>query len=802
MLANFPANITVRVMFLSVLFSDCCIWCTPWFYGWVLLGVLGLGIFAFLVATLWHSRKVEPGFRYWEIALKVFIYVVMRCRYRFQVSGQENVPRTGGVMLASNHVTYLDAALVPAMCMRPVHMMAWAAYENSPIMSRITRMFRAILVSSTRAKDAIRLATEKLQEGKAVGIFPEGQLSRDSSSMAAFQGGCELIARKAGVPVVPVYIDGMRGSFFGYSRGKPFQKWPRWGRPSVTILYGKPIFPTKTKTVRDHVAELGAIAYARRAEFRGHIGHAMACGLARFARKEILVDRSGPTRAPFSGALLLALARWCSRDWKKTVPENRVGIVLPPGVGAFVANIACVMAGKSPVNLNFTLGRAQVEACIAKTDLKTFVTAGIFREKLGEKFPDFPWDSMERIIDIAEVLKGAPKWRLALLLGMIHVLPGRLLCRLWGVPDKGGDAEAAVLCTSGSSGLPKGVPLTHANILGNCCQFSETGIVPENASLLGNLPIFHSFGFTVSLWFALSNGIRVVTTPSPIEVARNISAIREEKVSILIGTPTFFRSYMKKASREDMASVQVVVAGAEKTPANFAEEWESRFDSRYFEGYGATETTPVVGVNLFDVVDKDAFGGVFVRGRLGSIGRMLPGMAARFTSPIDSEPTPSLEGGVLWLKGVNVFPGYINDPERTKEALTEDGWYCTGDLARLDNDGFLFIEGRQARFSKIGGEMVPHGTVEDAIRRVLGLHFGDDMEQRIAIASREDDAKGESLVLLTTIEVNADKLRADLVAEGLSNLWIPKIIRRVEKIPVLATGKLDLQGLKELAKEQ
>ncbi len=606
------------------------------------------------------------------------------------------------------------------------------------------------------------------------------------------------------MPVVPVYLDGLWGSLFSYWKGKVLWKWPRRGRPTVRVVFGAPIPAKETATVRERVQELGADAYARRPEFCRSLGEETVRALARHPGKVVAVDRSGPQRRAFRGALVLALARWCMVNWRKEwAEEKRAGIVLPPGIGSTVANLACAMLGKSPVNLNFTLGRAQVEASIAATGLRVFVSAGVFREKLEEKLPDFPWAKMEPLVDVATLLQRAPKGKLLWWMVQAWVLPGWLLCRCWGVSRRGGNCEAAVLCTSGSSGQPKGVPLTHANILGNCRQFEETGIVPEEAVLLGNLPVFHSFGFTVSLWFVLSRCIRVVNTPSPIETARNIAAIREEGVTILVGTPTFYRTYLKKATPEDMASLRIVVAGAEKTPAGFAEEWEARFSgSRYFEGYGATETTPVVAVNLHDVADPAVRGGNFPGFRARSVGRMLLGMAARFTSPFDEQPAAFASGGVLWLKGVNVFGGYLGDPERTREVLTEDGWYCTGDIARIDAEGFLFIEGRHARFSKIGGEMVPHGTVEDAVRQALGLHFADDTQQRVAVAARFDPAKGESLVLLTTLEIDAEKLRAELAAQGLANLWIPKVIRRVEAIPVLATGKLDLQRLKALAEEK
>jgi acyl-[acyl-carrier-protein]-phospholipid O-acyltransferase/long-chain-fatty-acid--[acyl-carrier-protein] ligase len=752
------------------------------------------------VALAYCKRSASPDMPWRLAVLRVVLSVLLRLRYKLDVSGLENVPKDGAVILAANHTAYLDVILLPVLCRRYVRYLSWAEYEKMPVMHLIMRFCGTIPISSTKAKDAMSAAVKRLRNGECIGIFPEGQITRNGN-LGAFQGGCALIARRADVPVVPVFIDGLWASSLSYYFGGFFKRPPRLGRPWLAVRFGKPILPADVDTLRDKVQVLGAELYAKRPVFRRHLGHEIVKSLARHPGKILVVDRGGPVRAAFRGATLLALARWCALHLKKTAPEQRIGILLPPGVATTVANIACVMIGKSPVNLNFTLGRAQLEACIATTNLKTFITAKALRDKLDEKVSDFPWASMERIIDIATLLKSAPKSFLISRIVASWILPGRLLCALWGVPYHGGTTEATVLCTSGSSGQPKGVPLTHANVLGNCNQFDETRLVPPHAILLGNLPIFHSFGFTVTLWFALTRGIRVVNTPSPLEYTRNITAIREEKATILISTPTFFRGYMKKASREEMASVQLVVGGAEKTPAGFVEEWETRFSGRYHEGYGATEATPVVGVNLRDVHDPRVRDGLFVGRRTGSIGRLLCGIAARFTNPMTGEPSTALEGGVLWIKGVNVFQGYLGDPVRTREALTPDGWYCTGDIARTDDEGFVYIEGRQARFSKIGGEMVPHGTIEDAVRKALGMHFGDDAVQRLAIAARFDEAKGESLVLLTTIEIDADALRTALTNSGLSNLWIPRVIKRVDAIPVLATGKLDLQRLRQLAEE-
>jgi len=342
------------------------------------------------------------------------------------------------------------------------------------------------------------------------------------------------------------------------------------------------------------------------------------------------------------------------------------------------------------------------------------------------------------------------------------------------------------------------VALTHRNILSNCAQIDTAGLLPTTERILANLPIFHSFGFTVTLWYPLLRGCTVVTLPSPLEVKKIADAIYAESATVLIGTPTFFKPYLKRVAPEKLASLKYLIAGAEKTPEGFADAWEERFGSTYFEGYGLTETSPVVSVNLPGKPNGIDYPGTSDDGnRRGSVGRLFPGQAARILDPDSRKGLSCDSAGLLALKGPNIFEGYLEDPERTAE-VKEGEWFVTGDLARFDADGFLYIEGRLSRFSKIAGEMVPHGTVEQALVEAYDLL--DAEVPMLAVAGRPDEAKGEALVLLAAMDVELEDVREKLAAAGFSNLWIPKELRRVEAIPTLATGKLDLRGIQELAR--
>ena len=353
-----------------------------------------------------------------------------------------------------------------------------------------------------------------------------------------------------------------------------------------------------------------------------------------------------------------------------------------------------------------------------------------------------------------------------------------------------------LLFTSGSSGDPKGVVLSHRNIVGNVAQFRVVLDATKEDLMLASLPFFHSFGCTVTLWFPLIDGVRIVTYPNPLEAGKCAEIIGRYRVTVVLAAPTFLRGYLRKAEREQFESVRLTITGAEKLPRSLAEAFEERIGQPVFEGYGLTETSPVVSVNLPNPDPSLAGEDIQPSNRPGSVGKMVPGLAAEIREPETGKKLSLHDTGMLWLRGSNIFEGYLNDPKRTAEVL-QDGWLKTGDLGRFDEDGFLFIEGRLSRFSKIGGEMVPHETVEQRILAALGI--SNEGARTIAVASAPDEAKGETLVILSTIEIDQAQLREKLQAAGVPNLWIPKVVRRVETIPVLATGKLDLRKCNELA---
>lgn len=761
------------------------------------LGLLAaLAVFAvaatavFLVAYAWRMTRAHPQMGWFYGGVQTLCLLFVRFFYRVRVQGSANLPDTGGVLIICNHVSYLDPVLIGTFSRRPVRFLSWDGFERMPVMRQVMRMMGTIPVDAARAKDAVAKAEEALRRGEVVCIFPEGNVTRNGA-LLEIRRGFELIARRAGCPIVPAWVDGKWGSILSLSEGRLLWKKPRGWRRAVGVAYGAAFPAEEAPEARLRLLEVGSRLFATRPQLRGHLAAEVAKGLGLRAGQEVVIDRAQGRRA-VSGAVLIALA-WLLARRLRRLPEARVGVVLPAGLGAVIANLACAFADKVPVNLNFTVGRSAAESCLRRAGVRTLVTAEAFRSKLAERFPDFPWT--EDRMDIAEALRELPRWKIALVAAVARVTPSDLLPWVLRLPREGGDREAGLLFTSGSSGEPKGVALSHANLLANLFQIDESGAVPRRARLLSSLPVFHSFGFTVGVWYALSRDTTLITLPSPVDTAANVAAVREERATVTVGTPTFLRPWLRKAKPADLATLEWAVAGAEKVPADLVEAWSRELGTPLLEGYGTTEASPVLAVNIPDVSDgKETWRG----NRVGSVGRPVVGVALRFLDPETGLALPPGKTGLVQVRGANLFAGYLGDPERTAEVL-RDGWYTTGDLGRLDEEGFLHLEGRLSRFSKVGGEMVPHGAVEDAILGLLG--GAGEGAQPVAVAGRPDDAKGEQLVVLHAVDLDPEKVRAGLVAAGLPNLWIPKVFVRVPLIPVLGTGKLDLRAIRQLGSE-
>src|SRR6059058_246739 len=724
-----------------------------------------------------------------ERALYFFGRLLVRCFYRVTAIGLENLP-TGGFLLVPNHISWVDALVLQLACPRPIRYVIDQEYFHKPLLHPFLRALGCIPINIRHSHQAVRAAAEKVAEGEIVCVFPEGQLER-TGTLLRLQRGYELIARHSKAQVVPVWLDQLWGSIFSFQGGRFFTKFPKRIPYPVTIAFGKPLKAeaADVATMREELLKLGEFCFSRRPSLDRHLAEECVRGLKRRRFATAVIEGTDHTR--LSRAKLLGAAAALSRYLRKEFSDERIAIVLPASKGSMLANLAVTLANKVPVDLNFTMGRAANESCRRRAKLRVAVSATPFMERLK----DFPWP--EKILKLDELLPPMKRqiifwWIIALL------VPARLLLRLLQIPKEGGHAEAVLLFTSGTTGDPKGVVVSHRNVVGNVSQFRQLLDARKTDAILGSLPFFHTFGSTVTLWYPLIEGVRIVTFPNPLDAAKCAALIEQYGLTFLLATPTFLRLYLRKAEPEQLRSLRLIIVGAEKLPLDLASHFEQRFQKKVFEGYGLTETAPVVSVNLPDPEPKKPGEQVQSSSRLGSVGRLAPGIAAEIREPETDQKLSLYETGMLWLRGPNIFKGYLHDPKQTAEVL-RDGWLKTGDIARFDEDGFLYIEGRLSRFSKIGGEMVPHETVESKIVDLLGLSGRD--ERPLAVMGVQDEAKGEALVLLSAVDIDLAELRSKLHEAGVPNLWIPKQIQRVEAIPVLASGKLDLKKCQGLAIE-
>lgn len=534
-------------------------------------------------------------------------------------------------------------------------------------------------------------------------------------------------------------------------------------------------------------------AFSQRSFLNGSLPITLLTGLKKYGSSTKLYDGTDDSELGFDK--ILATAITFAEELKRETKKKRVGIILPPGKGGMIANLAVLFAGKVPVNINFTASHDSIGSAIKQADLDKFITATPFLLKV----PSYPWPPKKDLIFIERRL---PKLKKKIIRWLIltKTLPVYAITKMLGLDNSSGDDEAVLLFTSGSSGEPKGVPLSHKNVLANVCQFGSRINLDHHDKVLGCLPLFHSFGSTVTLWYPCIEGINLVTYPSPLESKRLAELVEMHQVNMLLATPTFLRGYMRRVKPEQLRSLNYVVTGAEKLPLSLAKSFEEKFNIRPMEGYGLTETSPATNLNLSTPV-PDGRKPVIGANRSGSVGKFLPGMAVKITNPATGAPSPINVQGTIWLRGANIFTGYLNNKQKTDEVI-KDGWFNTGDIGRIDDDGFLYIEGRLSRFSKIAGEMVPHEAVEAAVTKALDLDA--ETERKIAVVGIPDKQKGEAIALLTTIcgealEQECIDLRYKLMDKGLPSLWCPKRFIPVDTIPILASGKLDIKACQQLA---
>jgi acyl-[acyl-carrier-protein]-phospholipid O-acyltransferase/long-chain-fatty-acid--[acyl-carrier-protein] ligase len=733
----------------------------------------------------------------WPASLyRPIIWVLAHTVYRVRVLGAENVPAHGPALLVCNHVSYVDWLLLLAAQRRFIRFVIFAAWTKTWGIRHLLRWAKVIPIDGSAGPRAIvkslQAASDALKRGELVCIFAEGRFTR-TGFLLPFHRGFEQIVKRCSAPIIPVCLDHVWGSIFSYRGGKLVWKWPEELPYPVSVAFGPPMPPTSTAAeVRMAVQKLSADCAAVRASPRRMVHRQFVRMAARHPFRSCWIDSVTKRRFRFGEAL--AGAMLMARELRPILgDEPMVGVWLPSSAGGAFANVALALLGKTSVNLNYTSSPAAVQSAIRQCNVRHVLTSERFLSKMKlEAGPDV------QLVILEELRPRITRWDQIRYFLTVLLLPRFVLDRwVLGLHRTQLDDLATIIFSSGSTGEPKGVMLTHRNIAANAESMIQAIDLRKQDRALGILPFFHAFGYTVTLWVPIQVGASVVYHPDPRQAKEVGDLCKTHRCTILLTTPTFLRFCLRRCEPDDFRSVRILMCGAEKLPQPLAREFNEKFGVLPLEGYGCTELSPAAAAN---VPDRDMDGFKQIGNRPGTIGQPLPGVAARVVNPDTLEPVPPGNEGLLLIYGPNVMKGYLGRDDQTR-AVVRDGWYITGDMAKIDEDGFVTITGRLSRFAKVGGEMVPLEKVEEELHHVLGTN-----ERVCAVTSVPDEKKGERLVVLHTPLNGTDvrQLCQQLGGRGLPNLWVPgeRDFYEIPELPILGSGKLDLKRLKELAVER
>jgi acyl-[acyl-carrier-protein]-phospholipid O-acyltransferase / long-chain-fatty-acid--[acyl-carrier-protein] ligase len=718
--------------------------------------------------------------------VRFILWLFTHTAYRIKIVGAENLPLKGPALLVSNHVSFVDAFLIGGALPSFVRFMLHRDYYDLKALNWFFRLMRSIPVSATNRRDivqSLKHARNELDNGHVVCIFAEGAITR-TGHIQPFKRGFEKIVEGTGVPIIPVHLDQLWGSIFSFHEGRFFWKRPKQFPHPVTVSFGPPLPSNATvHEVRNAVIELESKAF----EYRDSAAELLHTKFITTAKQRwssfCMADTTGTTLTygkTLIGSLLLS--SWIK---KHCGAESMVGVLLPASVGGALANIAILLAGKVPVNLNFTSGRDAMASALEQCGIKATVTSRLFLAKAN-------LDNFDGMLYLEEIRKQfTPLQRLAAAL-KAFVLPATWLSRPY-LKSRRPNELATVIFSSGSIGAPKGVMLSHWNIISNIEGIRQAIQFKPDDKIMGVLPLFHSFGFTGTLWLPLLAPFGAVYHANPTDAKTIGETIQKFHATLLISTPTFFAGYLRRCTKEEFASLRYLIAGAEKLREQIGKNYEEKFGLTILEGYGCTELAPVVAVNMPDVSDGKE---TQIAHKRGTVGRPIPGVTVKVVDPETERPVAPGQEGLLLVMGPNVMLGYLGQAELTDQVMRRS-WYITGDIAAVDEDGFIRITDRLSRFSKIGGEMVPHMKIEEIINAVLG-------SATAVVTALPDEQRGEKLIAFYSQNgITKEDLWDRLNRSELPKLWIPKRenLHAIDSLPLLGSGKVDLKKIKAMAQE-
>ncbi len=708
--------------------------------------------------------------------LKGFVRLVLRLLYRIEVHGLENYHRADGkVLIVANHQSFLDPVILWAFLPGELTFAINTNIARLPWVRPFLR-FARVFSLDPRQSGALKSLIRHLQAGHRTVIFPEGRITVTGTLMKVYDGP-GMVADRADALIVPVRIDGAQYPPFPRLNSPVRKRW--FPRIRVSILPPRDIRPPadvkgaeRRKQAGERLARLMAemmlvTAPRDRTLLAALLDAARLHGL----RRRILEDGE---RRPLRYIDLITRAMIMAALLKETSrPEANVGILLPSSAATVSLLFGCHLSGRLPALLNHTAGVAGLRSACDTGCIDTVVTSRRFVAAAGLE------GTIASLAQQGVRVHYLEDWRNRVSLPMrLRALLGAVAMR-WRYASSEAAARkpAVMLFTSGSEGRPKAVLLSHRNLLSNCAQMGAVIDFNANDVILNVLPLFHVFGLGPGTILPLISGMRLFLYPNPLHYRIVPELAYEINATVLFGTNTFLAGYGRSAHPYDFYSVRYVFAGAEKLQEDVRRLWMDKFGLRILEGYGATETSPVLAVNTP------------MYHRAGTVGRFLPGIEWRL------EPVPGVaEGGRLHVRGPNVMLGYLL-PGKPGELVTPgtrygDGWYDTGDVVRVDEEGFVTIVGRLKRFAKVGGEMVPLNAVESLAVQV----WPDHRHGAVAIA---DGRRGEAVILVSEHpQASLEALQAAARRQGMPELWLPRRIVHLRQLPLLGSGKVDYEALR------
>ena len=761
--------------------------------GFALGGMGSFGLFH-LVTLVALVGAIYTVFQLPQSMTRYLVGLLFASRYRLEVIGFKQIPEQGGVLMLGNHISWLDWAMIQIACPRPVRFVMHRDIYQRWYLKWLLDLAGVIPISGGQSKSSLEQVNALLRQGEVVCLFPEGAISR-SGQLGEFRKGFEKVVEGVEGVILPFYLRGLWGSRFSRSSER-LQTLRRGGmKRDVIVAFGRQMAMDSTAhEVKQKVLELSIDTWDQHTATLDPLPLAILRGAKRAGRGLCLADSIGQ---PLSGYRTVAGVLAFSRLIDKLSPESNIGLLLPTTSAGLITNSAALLQGRTVVNLNYTANLKALAGAVERAKIGTIYTSRRFIDRLEKRGIDLS-ELFERVkVIYLEDLKEqvTPAAGLFYLLSSM-LLPPSWLYGLFGKRVSIND-PAAIMFSSGSEGAPKGVVLSHRNIMGNIRQISDVLNVQDDDRVMATLPLFHAFGLTVTGFMPLVEGMPAICHPDPTDALRIAKAISGYQATVFCGTSTFLRLFVRNKRIHPLMldSIRLVVAGAERLNPEVRDAFQLKFHKQLYEGYGATETSPVASVNIPDRIDPDDWrvqNGI----KPGTVGMPLPGSSFRVVDPDSLEMLPPGEDGLILIGGTQVMQGYLDEPEKTAEVLVElEGtrWYKTGDKGHIDPDGFLTIVDRYSRFAKIGGEMISLGAVEAQV----GKGLPEDVE--ILATALADSRKGEQVVLLFAGGITRETMQEHIRSAGLNPLMQPSLLLDVEAIPKLGSGKSDYKGAKQLA---